>query len=371
MTAVKALKFAASYRDFAVTLNKRVGDYFQTAKISRHANGEMIVKTIVMFSLYLIPYFLIITSMVTGAWGLMGLVLIMGIGLAGIGLSVMHDANHGAYSDKRWINTALGYSLNFVGANVFNWKIQHNVLHHSFTNVEHEDEDIASRGVLRLSPHTKWKKMYQYQYLYAWFLYGFLTLAWMFAKDFLRFRRYEKNGLASKQNASITKEWSILIGTKIFYATYIIVIPIVVTALAWWQVLLGFFIMHYIAGFVLSIVFQPAHVIEGTSYPLPNEERFLETNWAAHQLLTTSNFGNGSRWFSWYVGGLNFQIEHHLFPNVCHVHYRHIAGIVKETALQFNLPYRGTTSFVAALLSHARFLKQLGRRPVPEPAPVS
>lgn len=359
----KAVKFASTYRDFSATLNKRVGDYFVEGNISRHANGEMVLKTIIMFSLYLIPYVLITTSLVTGPWGLIGLALTMGIGLAGIGLSVMHDANHGAYSHKPWINTMMGYSLNFVGANVFNWKMQHNVLHHSFTNVHEEDEDIESRGVLRLSPHTRWRWMYRYQFIYAWFLYGLMTIAWMFTKDFIRTRRYQKNGLAKRHKASMKREWGILFATKVFYAGYIFLIPLFVTALAWWQVLLGFVIMHYVAGFILSIIFQPAHVIEGTAYPLPDEERSLETNWAVHQLLTTSNFGNGSRWFSWYAGGLNFQIEHHLFPNICHVHYRKIAGIVKSTAQEFGFPYRSAKTFIGALISHGRFLRQLGRRP--------
>jgi linoleoyl-CoA desaturase len=360
----KAVKFATTYRDFSATLNKRVGEYFVLGKISRHANGEMIRKTVVMFCLYLIPYALITASLVTSTWGLIGLALIMGIGLAGIGLAVMHDANHGAYSNKPWVNTMMGYSLNFVGANVFNWKLQHNVLHHSFTNIHEEDEDIESRGVLRLSPHAKWKGFYRYQFIYAWFLYGLLTIAWMFSKDFIRIRRYQKNGLAGRHKASMKKEWGILVGTKVFYVSYIFIIPVVVTALAWWQVLIGFLIMHYVAGFILSIIFQPAHVVEGTSYPLPDEERSVETNWAVHQLLTTSNFGNGSRWLTWYAGGLNFQIEHHLFPNICHVHYRKIAGIVRSTAQEFGLPYRSATTFLDALLSHARFLKQLGRRPV-------
>ena len=122
--------------------------------------------------------------------------------------------------------------------------------------------------------------------------------------------------------------------------------------------------MHYIAGFMLAIIFQPAHVIDGTEFPLPDNDRVLENNWAIHQLLTTTNFGNKSKWFSWYVGGLNFQIEHHLFPNVCHVHYRKIASIVKATAHEYGLPYKSATTFFGALQGHARLLKQLGLKPV-------
>lgn len=359
----KTITFATSYRDFFSTLNMRVGEYFKTNNVSRYANGEMILKTICMFSLYVIPYFLIVTNTVTGTGWLIGLVIVMGFGLAGIGLGVMHDANHGAYSSKPWVNTAVGYSLNFIGASVFNWKLQHNVLHHSYTNVHEEDEDIASRGILRLSPDSKLKSLHRYQFIYAWFLYGLMTIVWMVTSDFMRFVRYQKMGLAKRHRANIKLEWVILLGTKLFYGLYIFVIPLAFTALAWWQILLGFFMMHYLAGFILAIIFQPAHVIEGTAYPRLDENRTLENNWAVHQLLTTTNFGNSSRWFSWYVGGLNFQIEHHLFPNVCHVHYRKIAGIVKDTATEFGLPYKSVKTFVGALAAHGRLLKQLGRQP--------
>jgi linoleoyl-CoA desaturase len=135
--------------------------------------------------------------------------------------------------------------------------------------------------------------------------------------------------------------------------------------LLWWQVLIGILLMHFIAGFMLAIIFQPAHVIEGTEFPLPDESNTLENNWAVHQLATTTNFGNRSKWFSWYVGGLNFQIEHHLFPNICHVHYRRIAEIVRATAAEYGLPYKTSRTFMSAVMGHARLLKQLGMKPIP------
>jgi linoleoyl-CoA desaturase len=363
MQETNPVTFATTRRDFSTTLNKRVNDYFKGNNIRRYANLEMVVKTICMFTVYLLPYILIVTGVFTSTWTLITALLLMSIGTAGIGLSVMHDANHGAYSKKNWINTAIGYSLNFVGANSFNWKIQHNVLHHTFTNVHEEDEDISPRGVLRLTPHSPWKKIHKYQFIYAWFLYGLMTIVWLFFKDFVRIVHYHKTGLAKKQKARIALEWIILIATKIFYVGYIFVIPVLFTSLLWWQVLLGIIVMHYIAGFMLAIIFQPAHVIEGTEFPLPASDNILENNWAVHQLLTTTNFGNESRWFSWYVGGLNFQIEHHLFPNICHVHYRRIQPIVQETAKEFGLPYKSTATFLEALVKHARLLKQLGVRP--------
>ncbi len=327
----------------------------------------MIVKSVCMFLAYFIPYILIVGGLVTATVPVLITLGVMSLGLAGIGLSVMHDANHGAYSKKAWVNNIIGYSLNLVGANAFNWKMQHNVLHHSYTNVHDEDEDISPRGILRLSPHSECKKIHRYQFIYAWFLYGLMTIVWLFFKDFVRIVRYDKSGLAEKHKANITKEWMILLGSKLFYIGYIFIIPLVFTALPWWQILLGVLIMHYIAGFILAIIFQPAHVIEGTEFPLPDESNTLENNWAVHQLLTTTNFGNKSRWFSWYVGGLNFQIEHHLFPNICHVHYRNIAGIVKETATEFGLPYKTSTTFFSALAGHTRLLKQLGMQVAYQP----
>lgn len=323
----------------------------------------MVIKTVTMFALYLVPYMLIVGNIVTNIYWIIPLVVVMGFGLAGIGLSIMHDANHGAYSKKAWINQALGYSLNFVGANAFNWKIQHNVMHHTYTNIHEEDEDISPRGVLRLSPHSKWKAIHKYQFIYAWFLYGLMTIIWVTLKDFVRLVRYQQNGMVKQSKANIYREWFELIGTKLFYVIYIFAIPLLVTSLLWWQILIGIFIMHYIAGFTLAIIFQPAHVIEGTEFPMPDDQNMLENNWAIHQLHTTTNFGNKSRWFSWYVGGLNYQIEHHLFPNICHVHYRKISGIVKNTAIEFGLPYKSARTFVRALYSHMKLLRELGVKP--------
>ena len=363
MSRASTLKFSNAKNDFFATLNKRVNDYFKSNQISKHANASMVLKTIFMFSLYFIPYVLIISGTVTSMWAIILLVVVMGLGTAGIGLSIMHDANHGAYSTKPWINNLLGYSLNLVGANAFNWKVQHNVLHHTYTNVYDADEDISPRGVLRMSPYSKKHYMHRFQHIYAWFLYGLMTIVWLIVKDFKRLSQYNKDGLVKRQKTTITKEWAVLIFTKLFYIGYIFVLPIVLTDLLWWQVVVGFFIMHYIAGFILAIIFQPAHVIDGTEYPEPDTQGNLEDVWAIHQLRTTTNFANNNRILSWYVGGLNYQVEHHLFPHVCHVHYRSISKIVKATAEEYGLPYKSEPTFISALVSHAKLLKELGSAP--------
>jgi linoleoyl-CoA desaturase len=289
---------------------------------------------------------------------------VMGIAVGGIGLSVMHDANHGAYSQKQWVNNLLGLSLNIVGGNAFNWKVQHNVLHHTYTNIHDVDEDISPRGVLRLCPHGEWRSFHRFQHLYAWFFYGLMTLVWVLVKDYVRIVKYQKDGLVKKQKASLSMEWTVLVSSKIIYVLYILVIPALVLSVTWWQVIIGFLVMHYIAGFILAIIFQPAHVIDGTEYPLPDANGKIDNSWAIHQLHTTTNFANKNRLLSWYVGGLNFQVEHHLFPGVCHVHYRKIAKIVESTAREFGLPYKAEPTFIGALRAHARLLRQLGQKPV-------
>lgn len=364
MNTPNAIKFSSSRADFFSTLNQRVNEYFKSNNISRYANTQMRVKTVFMFALYSIPYALMMSEVITNGWVMLGLCIAMGFGVAGIGLAVMHDANHGAYSNKSWINNSIGYSLNVLGAGAFNWKVQHNVLHHTYTNIHDADEDISPRGVLRMSPHSDWKTIHKFQHMYAWFLYGLMTLVWVVIKDFARLTRYQKDGLVKKQKADIRKEWAILILTKLMYIGYILILPLTILDITWWQWLIGFTSMHYVAGFILAIIFQPAHVIDGTEFPMPDENGKMDNCWAIHQLYTTTNFANKSRLFSWYVGGLNFQVEHHLFPNVCHVHYKKISSIVKATTQEFGLPYKSEPRFVDALVGHAKLLKELGKRPV-------
>lgn len=364
MSRASSIKFPRVKQDFFVTLNQRVNDYFKNNNISRQANAHMIIKSIFMFALYFVPYALILSGVVTSGWGVIALVFAMGLGVAGIGLSVMHDANHGAYSNKAWVNNLIGYSLNLIGANAFNWKVQHNVLHHTYTNVHDADEDISPRGILRMHPSSEWKPFHRFQHMYAWFFYGLMTIVWVVVKDFVRIIRYQKDGLVKKQKTTAATEWIILLVSKAVYVGYIFVIPVLVTPFAWWQILLGVIGMHYIAGFILAIIFQPAHVIDGTEYPEPDHEGVLENTWAIHQLHTTTNFAHNNRILSWYVGGLNYQVEHHLFPNICHVHYRKISAIVRETAHEFGLPYKSEPTFIDALAGHTRLLKELGKPPV-------
>lgn len=354
------LRFAANNAQFFATVNQRVNQYFKSNNISKHANGAMVIKTLFMLSLYFTPYILLLTGVIQGVWAAWGASMVMGLGMAGIGLSIMHDANHGAYSSKPWVNDLLGLTLNLVGGHAFNWKVQHNVLHHTYTNVHDVDEDISPRGILRMAPGSPWKPFHKFQHLYAWFFYGLMTFVWILFKDFERLIRYQKDGFVLRQKSSAVKEWTYLLITKSIYLFYIAYLPIQILNISFGTWFIGFLTMHYISGFILAIIFQPAHVVDGTVYPNPDNNGNLENNWAIHQMQTTTNFAMNSTWFSWYVGGLNFQVEHHLFPQICHIHYKKIAPILEATAKEFGVPYKKKETFLKALLDHAKMMKTLG-----------
>lgn len=363
MTTFRPLRFSKEKPDFATALNKRVNDYFASNGLSRHANLEMKLKTVFMLSLYIMPYLVMMSGWVTSGWLMLFLCVLMGFGLAGIGLSVMHDACHGAYSANPKVNKWLGYTLNMMGATSFNWKIQHNVLHHTYTNVHEADEDVSQRGLFRLNPHADWKPIHRFQFIYAWPVYGLMTFVWVFFKDVTRLKKYEANGLVNQVQASAKEEWTVLFVTKTLYFVYALVLPTLLLPYSFGQIFLGFFLVHYVAGFILAVIFQPAHVATDSAFPLPDEENNLENNFFIHQMITTQNFARKNRLFSWYVGGLNFQIEHHLYPTICHVHYAKLAPIVKSTAEEYGIPYMEHETFMQAITEHGRSLYRFGIEP--------
>jgi linoleoyl-CoA desaturase len=359
MKTIKFISHDEHQKQFATALRKNVNDYFKERGISTKGNVAMVVQTIVMLSLYIIPLVLVLT-MPMSAWSAVLMAILIGVGMAGIGMCVMHDAVHGSYSSKEWVNKLIGGTMYLLGSNVFNWKIQHNVLHHTYTNIEGYDQDISTRGPLRLSEHAPLHKIHRYQYVHAFFFYGLMTLSKL-TKEFSQLIEFNKEGITQQHHVNPTLELIKMTVIKLVYLFVFIGLPILFTPFSWWQVLVGFFIMHWTAGCILSTVFQMAHVVEGTAQPLPNAEGIIEADWTVHELRTTSDFARNNHFLNWVVGGLNFQIEHHLFPNICHVHYQKIAPIVERTAKEFGFVYNLKPSFGNALVSHIRRLKELGR----------
>ncbi|MCF8366846.1 MAG: acyl-CoA desaturase [Bacteroidales bacterium] len=356
------IKFPNQNRpEFVAELRSEVKKYFDENRISKFGNSSLIVKTIVMMLLYFIPFTLLISGTITYLPLIMLAWLIMGVAVAGIGMGVMHDANHGSFSSNQKVNNWMSKTLFLLGGFPPNWRYQHNTMHHGFTNIDGHDEDIAPTGILRFSPHKPLYKIHKLQHLYAWFFYGLMTISWVTFKDFKQLAGYKREKAKLNTSKSYRQLLVDLIIAKAIYFAAFLILPVIFIPAPWYITVAGFLLMHFVAGFILGIVFQAAHVVPTSEYPLPDESGNVENNWAIHQLLTTSDFAPKSRLLAWYTGGLNFQVEHHLFPNISHVHYKKLSPLVQRTAEKHNLPYYVEKTFPQALRSHTKMLWQLGR----------
>ncbi len=356
-TAVKFNK--QNHPDFYKVLQKRINQYFIDNNLAKTANFNMKFKTTFMLSIYFVPLILMLTGVVS-SFGLTTMLwALMGFGMSGIGLAIMHDANHGSYSRNKRVNEALGFTMNFIGGYHITWKIQHNVLHHSFTNVHEHDEDLDQK-MFCMSPCQERKGFHKFQAFYATFLYSLLTVFRYLVKDFQQVKRYHEMNLLEGQGLTYRQAITQVVFYKAIYLVVTLILPLVLIDLPVWQILTGFFLMHIICSLVSAFVFQLAHVLEETHFYETDEHGNVDNNWAIHQLKTTANFSKGSSFFSWFIGGLNFQVEHHLFPNICHVHYRNLSPIVKATAEEYDVPYYQHDTFWSAMKSHFSLLHQLG-----------
>jgi linoleoyl-CoA desaturase len=335
-----------------------VAAYFENSGRSSKGGWAMWLKTAVLFGVLAGSYAAILSNRFPPL-AMLGLAVVIGIAVAGIGFCVSHDALHGAYSHNPTVNYLLGLSFDLIGANSYIWKITHNVIHHTYTNVEGVDEDIDFSPFLRISPNVPALRRHRYQHWYAFLAYGFAALFWVFVKDYKYFLRRDLGPYRNRRNPP--REVAMLIVTKLFTLAWTIVVPLLVLRIHWWQFLIGYLAMNLIAGIILGVVFQLAHVVEGTDYPQPDAGGDMEHAWLIHQMLTTSNFAPRNRLLSWYVGGLNYQIEHHLFPAVCSVHYPAISRVVREAAAAHGIPYLQQPTLALAIRSHYRMLKHFGR----------
>lgn len=365
MSKLEIVRFAPrkGTENFFDDLKKNIDTYFKEKNIEPRGNARMVWKTVAMAAIYFVPY----VAMTFGIGTLHPVLFylswfVMGIGMVGLGTSVMHDGNHGSYTNNKRVNGLLGGVIHVLGGYDVNWRIQHNILHHTYTNIEGLDEDIDTGGLLRFSPHSAYHKMHRFQHIYAWFLYGLLTLNWATLKDYQAVIKYDKIDLLRKEKLTLKQALLQISMYKVIYYAMLIVLPILFSEMTWWAVVIGFVLMHFTAGIALSAIFQLAHVMGEAEFPKPNDDRKMENNWAVHQLLNTINFAPTNKPLSWFIGGLNYQIEHHLFPHICHVHYPKLSVIVSKTAQMHGLPYQVQPTFRSALVEHGRMLKELGRQ---------
>jgi len=291
---------------------------------------------------------------------LIPLCILLGLSLTGIGFNVFHEAVHGSFSKSKNINKYVSVvSCSLIGVSRMLWKHKHNFLHHQYPNIQNLDDDLETRGNLRLSPHQELLTKYKYQHLYAIFLYGMTTIEWVFIKDFVQYFSLKMNEFQEVPKFK-TSEHIEFWFSKLCYFILFVVIPL--QHFSFPQFAIGLFIVNYSMSLALVSIFQLAHVMEESLFPVANDPQYKSEpiDWVKLQLDTTVNFAARNKFVTWYAGGLNFQIEHHLLPKISHIHYPKIAPLLEETAKEFNFPYYKFDNYGGALKSHYNILKILG-----------
>lgn len=349
-------KFSTVPNSFHAELKKRINQYFQQNKKSFTGNAVLYTKAIILFVSFAWLYVHLVFLTPATPWAILECVLLGLVGAA-IGFNIMHDGAHGSFSKHKWVNNIAAFSLSILGGSTFMWNMKHNVIHHAYTNIDGVDDDIDIKPWMRMSTTQPRHKLHKYQHIYFWFLYSFLYIFWIFLLDYQKYFK-QRIGAMPLKKMSVSDHitfWAF----KAMYLFLFIGLPIYRLGFVNW--LIGFVIFGIVTGLVISIVFQLAHTVEHTHFPMPDDATGkLSDEWAVHQLKTTANFAPDSKWISWYVGGLNFQIEHHLFPKISHVHYPAISKIVKQACKEYDVPYIEYAKMRYAIASHVHFLKHMG-----------
>jgi linoleoyl-CoA desaturase len=352
------IKFNNSDPLFFNTLKSRVNSYFEDKNIKETGNYKLYTKTVVLITTLIISYIWLVFF--TPASILLSVIvcIAMGVNVAAIGFNVMHDGAHGSYSSKKWVNTFMGLSLNILGGNVYIWSQKHNINHHSYTNVEGMDDDIDIKPYIRVHADQKKSWYHQFQQYYGLFLYGMTYFFWVFMNDFNKYFTGKIAEHTKMRKMNLPEHFNFWI-SKVLYVFFFIIFPFFFAGVI--PTIIGWSIMAFTAGVVIAIVFQLAHIVEDAHFVTPEGDSMkIETEWAKHQINTTVNFATKSRVMSWLLGGLNFQVEHHLFPKISHIHYPEINKIVKQTCEEFNVIYREFPTVLSAIRSHLIHLKMAG-----------
>ena len=350
-------KFSNVTHSFHTVLKERISNYFETKGKASSGNFSLYMKAAILITLLAAIYTHLVFFTPPAIWALLECILLACV-VSAIGFNVMHDGAHGSFSKSKIINRAAALTLNLLGGNAFMWNMKHNIVHHAYTNVDGLDDDINVQPWMRMSETQKKYKLHKYQHLYFWFFYSLLYIAWIFIMDYKKYFGV-KIGEVPLKKMKLSDHFTFW-GFKLLNAFLFVGLPIYRLGFMDWMI--GFLVFTTIAGFVLSIVFQLAHTVEHTAFPVPNVETGkLDDEWAIHQIRTTANFATKNKVVSWLVGGLNFQIEHHLFPKISHVHYPAISKIIRQACQEYGIPYLEYPRVRLAVASHVAFLRKMGR----------
>lgn len=350
-------KFSSLPHSFHTELKQRINDYFDKVGKSTTGNWSLFTKAIILTSAFALVYIHLVFFTPATVWALLECVLLGGI-VSAIGFNVMHDGAHGSFSKNKSVNYLAAFSLNILGGSSFMWNVKHNVIHHAYTNVDGVDDDIDIQPWMRMSGTQKKYKLHKYQHLYFWILYSLLYVLWIFVLDYQKYFKSRVGEVPFKRMK--LSDHFIFWGSKLFNAFLFVGLPIYMLGFQVWVI--GFITFTFVAGLVLSLVFQLAHTVEHTAFPVADATTGkMEDEWAVHQIKTTANFATKNKLVSWLVGGLNFQIEHHLFPKISHVHYPAISKIIRQACQEYGITYIEYPRVHLAVASHVAFLRRMGR----------
>ena len=351
----RRLKFSKD-NSFQVELRRRVDEFFLSTGRRKRDCPQMYVKTAILLLSFAMLYVLLVFFAQTW-WQALLLAILLGVAAAGIGFNIQHDGGHQAYSDSPWVNKLMAMSIELIGGSSYNWHWKHAVFHHTYVNITGHDTDINIGVLGRLTPYQQHRPFHRWQHYYLWPLYGLMAIQWQLYEDF----HNVLIGRMGEHRYPRPKGWDLVIFLvgKALFLTLSFGIPLLFHPV--WMVLVFYGVTALVLGMVLSIVFQLAHAVEQAEFPLVWEDtERIDNAWAVHQAETTVNFARHSRVLSWFVGGLNFQVEHHLFPQICHINYPAISKVVEETCREFGVPYMENKSFGAGIASHYRWLRRMG-----------
>jgi linoleoyl-CoA desaturase len=314
------------------------------------------LKTAIILSGFATFYVLLVFVAQTW-WQALPLAALLGLSIAGIGFNIQHDGGHHAYSNYGWINRLMAMTLDVVGGSSYLWRWTHGVWHHTYVNITGHDMDVDMGALGRLTPHQKRLRFHRWQHYYLWPFYGLIAIKWHLYDDFRSLILGQIGGHRYPRPAG----WDLVgfLGGKSIFVTLALVLPLLVHS--WPIVLLFYAVTVLVLGLVLSTVFQLAHCVEEADFALPHQDtNQMDNAWAIHQVESTANFARNSWLVTWFVGGLNYQIEHHLFPRICHVNYPALSRVVEQTCREFGVRYTAHGSFWSALASHFRWLRRMG-----------
>jgi linoleoyl-CoA desaturase len=339
--------------EFSRLLNQRAEAVLGDAALMQRAYRLIWAKSALVLIWTLASYLFLLLVASTPADLIAGSVS-LGLAAAAIGFCIMHDANHGGYARSRLVNRLAAHSLDLIGGSSYVWAAKH-LAHHTYTNVADHDPDIDALPFGRFEPSQERRRWHRYQHVYMWVLYAFVTVRWQVVTDFT----FLAQGAVGRSVFRRPRGWNLagLIGGKIFFVVWAIAIPLVLRAPL--HVLEAFLLASAVASLSLTVTFQLSHCLE-EAITLAPANASADAEWHIHQVEATADFAQKNTLIRWYVGGLNHQIEHHLFPRVPHTLHPQLAGIVRATALECGVAYNAHPTMRSAIASHTRWLKQMG-----------